>query len=1445
MEKKQYYSIRKLAVGATSVVIGALFFVGNTTAFASEGLESNISINYVAESELTDYEKTLVKQGVPEKLKNGETYYLVYKNDTNIQKDKLPNTGIEELPIKGLGIATAFLIVVLVSKKNRNKILSIVLIGALGYSVVLPSSAFALENKLLAGYNHILTDNSKFEDSILQIDGYKYVGYLTLNDVLLESGVEEQNIQDNINITTRPSDNLSVVEEKPSELIKNNIEDKYNIKENLTDVEKNDDDNIPLPVIIEEVLSETMREEEIEIEDENNITDEKTPSNENISNERLLSTDNIVEKNTKETPQTSSEIIESINKNEEDIVENNNNVSDTDKIVVDSKETGSKVEDETNNRTIATKRVDTNKTEMTNKLDKLNSSTNKESIQSTKEKKKVKVVERIVKVTETIPYKVVYEEDENMESGTTKVVKEGTVGEKTTIQKVVINNGVELKREVTSSEVVQKEVDKVIKVGTKGYKKSNSKLVENNVDSKESYAEKNLIPKKETVYTEIVENKQRVYIRDYPKLEEATKEIKNDIGMLTKKEDNLSMLNITNIFDDSLFEGERRFENVMMYYVQTNLKRKREFENQEEIIDTIISKQVPVITGVMRIGTRKQGFETLKSDGKLVNISSDLDEKEVKNIKLSNNSSYVLDEEVPGYLGSAIDVEYEKDFKNTKLGLKFNVESLKADSKPTIYNYDKKTQLLEELDTQILGNMVYSTINKSGAYIVLDKKIQDEKLSTTTDYIPNDSNIGDKINNNINRKKIKKSVVFALDSSGSMRDNDKDGLRKKLTKEFIKKLNPENDKISVVDFDDKIHINKPLTSNFSEVLSDVDNIDDEGGTNVYQAIKTGIDILNSEKEINRKKYLFILTDGKDDLGWFKSTPSEEEYNEVIEKAKESGIVIYTIGFESTDEDLLKKIADKTGGKVYLKKEAIELPEIFDQLNEEIENHDTDFNKDGISAYYTREILTGNLKLATLKQSPYFKKQIEIAREKISKEYNIDIKDIAAISNKIKSLDDRYIEGLLVPDYDKDDLLNGNEARPEKNHNGKAFLYVLSDPENPDTDNDGIRDDKDGYTDLDKKDKNGNNKLEMTSNTEDTDRDGYDDAFEKRNGIDSFGVKFDSGKWNVGDRDLLMFSDLAYFDFKEKSMNKFLSDIAELARNSEEFGKVFEKNKFFNREIFNDLHIYDNNSVDKKFFDKWKYLGSSKLPYYYFVNSDVAWFENGENLVIAFRGTDEKFLELVTDLTILPNQSRAENRAEEQIKAILSKVANEKKTYKNVYVVGHSLGGYQAYYAFIKAFEVIKEMNSSALNSVENISVVNFNGPGLIKLGLKYKELEKRYHDNNNSVKSFEIDESVVKGFLNGRIVNGFGHFSHPNHQKKSLAYLKDKYRISPIYPHNLDSFYAHIKQGTRDTQDKFDIIDKSKISRMVDSISQNIKKVVTGAGNLISKGIEKVKSWWK
>ena len=1482
ISKTLKYSIRKLAVGATPVVIGAFLLSGGTTAFATEGIVNNVSINYVADSELTDYEKSLVKQGIPEELKNGETYYLVYKNDAYRSNNKLPNTGSSSLPVKGIGFTTALLTVVLVSKKNRNKILGIVLIGALGQSFVLPSSTFALENKLLAGYNHIASVNTRFEDNLISIDGYKYVGYLTSEDLSLNSeNIIQYRVQENISKPTTIVSNLDEekvtnkqiekeiekpIEKEKEKPIEEVLEDKPQVKENLTDVVKNSDDNIPLPVVVEEVLSETTKEEEIEVsENENNNSSvEKDSSIEKNNNPKALSVNNATLENEKEKSQANINApIDKSNIKEKTNIKASKSSEENTTIKNNTVETPKNIQDTTK----------TQKDTATDTSNKANISLTTDGVKPTKVKKKVKVVERIIKVTETIPYKVVYEEDENMENGTTKVIKEGSVGEKVTIQKVQLHNGEELKREVTSSTVKQKEVDKVIKVGTKGVKKHNSKteINNNNNNGVENSQVTKLIPKKETVYTEIVESKQRKYVKDYPKLEEATKDIKNNIGILTTQKDKLSTINITNIFDDSLFEGEKRFENVMMYYVQANLKRKREFENQEEVIDNIISKEIPVITGVMRIGTRKPGFETLKGDGKLVNISSNLDEKEIKNIKLSNNNSYMFDKEVPGYLGSAINVDYEKDFKNTTLGMKFDVENLKADSEPTIYRFDKKTQLDSPIKSKIIGNMVYGDIDKPGIYSVRDKHKQDEIRKTASAYVQNESQVYDeKISNGTNINK--KSVVFALDSSGSMKYNDGDGLRKKLTKKFISRLNPKNDKISVIDFDDKIRKNRPLTNNFSEALADVNSVDAEGGTNIYAAIREGVKILNSEKDVNSKKYLFVLTDGEDEVYSDQKLPSEEDYENIIDEAKKSKITIYTIGFESTNEALLKKIADKTGGKAYLKKEAAELPEIFDQLNEEIKNRDTDINKDGISAHYTKEILTENILLSTLRKSPYYKNQIEKAREIIAKDFGLAKTDIDAINKKIESIkDNKYIEGLLNPDYDNDKLLNGNEARPEKDSYGNAFLYVLSDPENPDTDGDGDPDNIDKHTDFDK---NNGTYLKLTSNVVDSDGDGYDDAYESSGMPDTFNVKYSENKWNVGDRDLLLLSEIAYYDFDNvKHGKKSLIEIYNSEKNN-------EKNTVFGREILHSLDLV--NGRDKTFFERWNFLNRLRDAYdkdvavsyekddknkgaqgrgraivrdqrYYY--SDVMLFEedsnNQKNLIISFRGTDEGSGELVKDGKILFNLSKVPDIVKIQMKKIKSILDEKKLTYDNIYITGHSLGGYEAYYGFLEASKLFGDKVKG---------VVNFNGPGLSD-SLKYEELKKKY-DNRFSVKAYETDTNVPfdildynKGIIkvaydntNKLIVHGVGNLKHPNIKEKGLAYLKENPHLmndisNPKYPHNLTTFYAHLSQGSRDTLDKF-IIKKNIINKVIDHMSDP-KKMIKGVSGFISKGFEKFKSIWK
>ena len=182
------FSIRKLSLGAAPVVIGALFFGSHapSEALANEN-NSSVKYTYLAENELTEAEKSLIKRSIPQNVKNNETYYMVYKKEAKPSTEikSLPNTGQSSLPVAGLGIGTAVLVVLLMSKKHRNKVLSVVLIGAMGQSMVMPYQSFAFENKELVRYNTQTTvaNSSELANGVINIDGYRYVGYFTLSDL--------------------------------------------------------------------------------------------------------------------------------------------------------------------------------------------------------------------------------------------------------------------------------------------------------------------------------------------------------------------------------------------------------------------------------------------------------------------------------------------------------------------------------------------------------------------------------------------------------------------------------------------------------------------------------------------------------------------------------------------------------------------------------------------------------------------------------------------------------------------------------------------------------------------------------------------------------------------------------------------------------------------------------------------------------------------------------------------------------------------------------------------------------------------------------------------------------------------------------------------------------------------------------------------------------------
>ena len=227
------FSIRKLSFGAAPVVIGALFFgsYAPTNVHASDkGI--NVNYTYLTENELTESEKSLIKNTVPSDLKNNETYYMVYKkvnplsNDVTPEVKSLPNTGESSFPLAGLGLGTAVLVVFLISKKHRNKVLGVVLIGSLGQSVIVPYHSFALENKELVQYNTkvTITNSSEFAKGVIQIAGYRYIGFFTQNDLEEYSRVTEKILPNETKESSNKQDKLLTKVEKVEEIEISKIE---------------------------------------------------------------------------------------------------------------------------------------------------------------------------------------------------------------------------------------------------------------------------------------------------------------------------------------------------------------------------------------------------------------------------------------------------------------------------------------------------------------------------------------------------------------------------------------------------------------------------------------------------------------------------------------------------------------------------------------------------------------------------------------------------------------------------------------------------------------------------------------------------------------------------------------------------------------------------------------------------------------------------------------------------------------------------------------------------------------------------------------------------------------------------------------------------------------------------------------------------------------------
>ena len=175
------------------------------------------------------------------------------------------------------------------------------------------------------------------------------------------------------------------------------------------------------------------------------------------------------------------------------------------------------------------------------------------------------------------------------------------------------------------------------------------------------------------------------------------------------------------------------------------------------------------------------------------------------------------------------------------------------------------------------------------------------------------------------------SIVLALDSSYSVSFGD--GWVAQIqtaAKGFVDQMD-DSDEASIIKFGEDIEVETDFTTDKDDLKAAIDkpyNIT-KIDTLLYDAVWLAVN--NVAAQMNERKAVLIISDGRD---W---GPSEKTLTEVIDRALEKGIPVFTIGMGEVNSEVLQQLADETGGQYYFAPQASDLEAIYLQIANTLSN----------------------------------------------------------------------------------------------------------------------------------------------------------------------------------------------------------------------------------------------------------------------------------------------------------------------------------------------------------------------------------------------------------------------------------------------------------------------------------------------------------------------------
>ena len=248
--------------------------------------------------------------------------------------------------------------------------------------------------------------------------------------------------------------------------------------------------------------------------------------------------------------------------------------------------------------------------------------------------------------------------------------------------------------------------------------------------------------------------------------------------------------------------------------------------------------------------------------------------------------------------------------------------------------------------------------------------------------------------------------------------------------------------------------------------------------------------------------------------------------------------------------------------------------------------------------------------------------------------------------------------------------------------------------------------------------------------EDTDGDGIIDSKEKPD---------EKLKWNVSERDMIMFMELSYRD--DNYIDRVLNHKKPLTES-----ELYKKNG-------DSRPRYEYMMMNKELGPYWErkksYHTSSGLDaVLYETKSDFSYLPNGTAQVLAFRGTSDA-KDIGADITLGIGSNPQQGIDAENIMRELAK----DKSITNLYLTGHSLGGYLVQRAMVEAYQLAysdsRVMSSKDQRAYRNFynnvlkKGTTFNAPKVVTSWVSRREFWQKGLDSKKIAKSGKMTHYIV------------------------------------------------------------------------------------------------------